>query len=358
MYMTEDYRRYFNLSFPAPKRRLSEAVEIDELERLDAQIEKLKKEIRQYSNTGFFVDTQKDAIKKLRNDPEHSAFMAQFEELEQEVRKLIDSCKAETRWSTRYAPDYEIDQKAYEKIKDKVEPLEARLKQLRATYKQLVRKAKGEVQAERDAARKPREAAHKASTDARAKLFNQLIAEEKANIDEAVKLLNTRDAEHLSWDPAACTFRNRTLTVPVFTGWHEDRDFGADFDDIFNDFGISTDDGEGYSSDDYDFDEDAYIERMGDKFLEDAQIWGEAVAEDLSLTKTEGGYAILPEAGWVLDADFTIQLKDTPEVTELETRGVSHRDWWQTGESEGMHIDYIRFSDVFYRVVGYLTKKF
>jgi hypothetical protein len=30
------------------------------------------------------------------------------------------------------------------------------------------------------------------------------------------------------------------------------------------------------------------------------------VVEELSLTKTEGGYAILPKAGWVLDADFAI----------------------------------------------------
>jgi hypothetical protein len=36
MPIIEDYNKYFNLSFPAPKRRLSEAVEIDELERLDA----------------------------------------------------------------------------------------------------------------------------------------------------------------------------------------------------------------------------------------------------------------------------------------------------------------------------------
>jgi hypothetical protein len=36
MRITEDYNRYFNLSFPAPKRTLTEAVEIDELEKLDA----------------------------------------------------------------------------------------------------------------------------------------------------------------------------------------------------------------------------------------------------------------------------------------------------------------------------------
>lgn len=356
MYITEDYNRYFKLSFPTPKRKLTEAIEIEELERLDTQIEKLKQEV----DRSFFgkFDIQRDAIKRLRNDPEHSAFITEFEKLDREVAELIDSCYVESPLSTRYDPDYVFDQQAYEKIKDKVEPLKAKLNELRATYNELMRKASEEARTERNAVREPKVSAHKASTEARAKLFNQLLDSEKANIEKAVSLLNSSDAEHLSWDPALCTFRNRTLTVPVYTDWHEDKDFGYEFDDIFDVFGVDPYDGQGYSKEDYSFDEDEYVKLVGDRIFEDTGLYSDWIAEELSLNKTEGGYAILPEAGWVLDADFTIQLKEEPEITELETHVASHQDWWQTGESEGLHIDDIQVSNVIYRVVGYLTKKF
>lgn len=356
MHLTEDYGKYFNLSFPATKRKLTEAVEIDELERLDAQIEKLRKEVDYSSFCSF--DLERDAIWKLREDPEHSAFMAEFEELEREVDKLINSCYVETRWSTRWDPDYAIDQQAYDKIKDKVEPLKARLKELRSTYNELVHKAAEEARVERTAAREPKVAAHKASTEARAKLFNQLLNQEKANIENAVNLLNSSNVQHLSWDPAQCTFRNKTLTVPVFTEWHEDETFCDDWQDTFTFFGVNTYSGEGYSKNDYQFDEAAYVESVEERFLEDTGLYSDQIAKDLSLAKTEGGYAILPKAGWVLAPDFTIQLKDEPQVISVETHKSSYSDWWETGQHEGWHIDEVITSRAIYRVVGYLQKKF
>lgn len=356
MYIAEDYSKYFNLNFPAPKQKLTEAVQVDELERLDAQIEQLKKEVDR-SSFGS-IDLEKDAIERLRKDSEYSAFMAEIEKLDREVTELIHNCYVESPWSTRYEPDYILDQQAYDKIKYKIEPLEAKLKELRSTYTKLVNKASEEAKADREAAREPKVSAHKTSTEARAKLFNQLLDSQKANIEKAVNLLNSSDAERLSWDPKLCTFRNRTLTVPVFTNWHEDEDLSDDLDAIFEVFGIDPYDGGGFSEDDYSFDEDAYVRLVSDRAFEYAGLYGDQIAKELSLAKTEGGYAILPEAGWVLDADFTIQLKDEPEVLDIETHKASHQDWWQTGESEGWHIDDIHISDVIYRVVGYLTKKF
>ena len=339
MYVTEDYNKYFNLDFPAPVRetRLNESASSDLLLQLEVQLEAEGAELEELKKKydAAFIKHHDE----LASDPEYQKLVKEYRDLDVELSRLERSYRVYDPYD-RDGHDWEMDERIYEKVKDRIAELNQKIQSLKADYWKPHHEATAKAEAEFPF--KAKQQAHSDLKDTRAKTLQALITEETPEVERLVAKLNS-DCK-ASCDPQfkasfkTATFKNGVLTIPICSG--------RIIEDIYDnneleDFDVEDDYYSSLEPDNYTFDTESYFDRV------ELEIHPDQIAEECGYKPEDNwkSYRIDDSSDWLLSDAVDAEFTEVPEVTDIDVY-------------DGAIEDFTIKGNIKYYIVCYLFKNF